>query len=153
MRTLLARHHVVAAYLALFVSLGGTAYAALNIPAGSIGARELRNHSITPVKFNPSSIGASVRYWAIVDPTGRVIASRPRAKTTSWGSSGGFLTWGRRIPSNCLTLATVGGVAPPEGLQWGFASAFANGSQVTIDTFGPGGARDGKRVQIAVLCP
>jgi hypothetical protein len=152
MRTLLSRHHVIAAYLALFVSLGGTAYAALNIPAGSIGARELRNHSITPVKLDPRAIGASVRYWAIVDPTGHVAASRPRATTSNWGGGSGYVTWGHAIPSGCLSLATVGGIASPEGLQQGFASAFAEGSKVTVFTFSPSGAADAKRVQIVVLC-
>ncbi len=30
------------AYLALFVALGGTSYAAVRLPAGSVGARALR---------------------------------------------------------------------------------------------------------------
>ena len=50
--------------LALFTALGGTSYAALNLPAGSVGTRQLRdgsvtakklaNGSITPIKFDPA---------------------------------------------------------------------------------------------------
>jgi hypothetical protein len=141
------------AWLALMVALGGTSYAAVNLPAGSVGAKQLKNHSITQVKFDPQSIGAVVRYWAVIDPRGRVIASRPKARTLDWGLRGGIFTWSRRIPSGCFSLATVDGISPPEGLQVGFASTAIFGDQVTVMTFSPSGAPDPKRVNVAVLCP
>jgi hypothetical protein len=52
-------------WVALFVALGGTGYAAINIPRNSVGAAQIRNRSISPVKFNPSSIGGNVHGWAI----------------------------------------------------------------------------------------
>ena len=55
------------AYIALFVALGGTSYAATQLPANSVGARQIKNHSITPIKLNPSDIGASVRFWAVIN--------------------------------------------------------------------------------------
>ncbi len=141
------------AWLALMVALGGTSYAAVNLPAGSVGARQLKNHSITQVKFDPQSIGAVVRYWAVIDPRGRVIASRPKAENLNRGASGGILTWGRRIPSGCFSLATVDGFSPPEGLQVGFASTAIIGDELAVNTFAPSGAPDAKRVNVAVLCP
>ena len=54
------------AYIALFVALGGTSYAAINLPAGSVGNRQLQNHAIDPVKLNPGTIAASIRAWANV---------------------------------------------------------------------------------------
>jgi len=141
------------AWLALMVALGGTSYAAVNLPAGSVGAKQLKNHSITQVKFDSQSIGAVVRYWAVVDPRGRVIASRPKAKNLNRGASGAILTWGRRIPSGCFALATVDGISPPEGLQVGFASTVIGNNEVGVNTFGPNGAPDAKRVNVAVLCP
>ncbi len=39
------RHHV--ALLALFVALGGTSYAALKLPAGSVGSTQLRKGAVT----------------------------------------------------------------------------------------------------------
>jgi hypothetical protein len=141
------------AYLALFVALGGTSYAALNLPAGSVGAKQIKNHAITPVKFNSSAIGASVRFWAIVDARCRVIASSPKAKTLGWGGGAGIVTWSRPIPSSCFSLATVDGVSAPEGLQIGFASTATDSSEVGLHMFAPSGAPDTKRVNVAVLCP
>jgi hypothetical protein len=40
-----ARHNLVA-YLALFVALGGTSYAAINLPAKSVGAKQLRSGAV-----------------------------------------------------------------------------------------------------------
>ena len=54
----------VVAYVALFVALGGTSYAAVNLPAGSVGNRQLKNHSVTPIKLDPGSIAGYVRDWA-----------------------------------------------------------------------------------------
>jgi hypothetical protein len=39
------RHNLVA-YLALFVALGGTSYAAITLPAKSVGAKQLRSGSV-----------------------------------------------------------------------------------------------------------
>lgn len=41
----------VVATLALFVALGGASYAAVTLPAGSVGDAQLRNGSITPPKL------------------------------------------------------------------------------------------------------
>ena len=70
----------VVAYVALFVALGGSSYAAFSLPPGSVGVRELKNHSITPVKFDQRSIAGSVRYWAKISSAGRVIAARPQVR-------------------------------------------------------------------------
>ena len=60
------------AYLALFVALGGTSYAAFSLPANSVGTRQIRRHSITPVKLDPGKIGASVRAWASESRSARI---------------------------------------------------------------------------------
>ena len=64
----------VVAYLALFIALGGTGYAAASLPAGSVGSAQLRNHSIGRVKLDPSFISGSVRIWAHVSASGRMLA-------------------------------------------------------------------------------
>ncbi len=69
----------VVAYVALFVALGGTSYAAISLPAGSVGNRQLKNHSITPVKLDRGSIAGYVRDWAEIDPSGQLVASQPSA--------------------------------------------------------------------------
>ena len=64
------------AYLALFVALGGTSYAAVVLPADSVGRAQLRNGAVSnakladgavgPAKLNPALIGGSIRAWAWV---------------------------------------------------------------------------------------
>lgn len=52
----------VVAYLALccsMLALSGGAYAAIVLPANSVGARQIRKGSITPSKFNRTTIGGS----------------------------------------------------------------------------------------------
>ena len=45
-------------YLALFVALGGTSYAVVSLPAGSVGTRQLRNGAVTTKKLANGSITA-----------------------------------------------------------------------------------------------
>ena len=59
------------AYLALFVALGGTSYAAIKLPAGSVGNRQLKNHSVTPIKLDTGSIAGYVRAYAQINAQGR----------------------------------------------------------------------------------
>ncbi len=47
----LRRHHL--AILALFVALGGTSYAATQLPVNSVGTRQIRRGAVTPSKLSP----------------------------------------------------------------------------------------------------
>jgi hypothetical protein len=98
------------AYLALFVALGGTSYAAANLPAGSVGNAQLKNHSVSAIKLDPRSIGAYVRAWAVIENGNHVVASRPRARVVSWdpSSAGAVVSWGSAISRGCFALATGG---------------------------------------------
>ncbi len=78
-----ARHNAIA-LAALFIALGGTSYAAISLPANSVGARQIKPHSISPNKFQRNSIAGYVRDWAKISGIGTVIASRPRAHTVNW---------------------------------------------------------------------
>jgi hypothetical protein len=106
----------VVAYLALFVALGGTSYAAIGLPAGSVGNRQLKNHSISPIKFDRGSIAGYVRDWAEIDPSGQLVASRPDAHLVGWGEigayPGGIVNWGTAIPKACIATASTD-AAPP----------------------------------------
>ena len=42
---------------ALFVSLGGVSYAAVSLPAGSVGTAQIRDNAVTYKKIEPSSVG------------------------------------------------------------------------------------------------
>jgi hypothetical protein len=146
------RHNAIA-LAALFVALGGTSYAALSLPAGSVGTAQLRNHSVTPMKLDPSSIGGYVRFWARVSAGGRIIASSPRAKVLVWYKppspfSGGQLRWPAQASSDCFAIATVESFP-----STGSASAVTVtgrkgfGTQVRI------GLSSQLPVNVAVVCP
>ncbi len=95
-------------YVAIFIALGGTTYAAIGVPRGSVGAAQLRNHSITSVKFNPNSVAGSVRAWAIVRADGRLIAGGGKPKSSINSFPGHYeIDWGVRLPRNCATTANV----------------------------------------------
>jgi hypothetical protein len=44
------------AYVALFIALGGTSYAALRLPANSVGNKQLKNGAVTAAKVKPHSL-------------------------------------------------------------------------------------------------
>ncbi|HWF73133.1 MAG TPA: hypothetical protein VG186_07300 [Solirubrobacteraceae bacterium] len=107
----------VIGYIALFIALGGTSYAAISIPRGSVGTAQLRNHAVTPVKLGKGITG-SVRAWAIVAPNGKVIAGggKPRALVSVPGGDY-TIDWGVPIPKTCATVANVeprGALGPTE---------------------------------------
>lgn len=108
-------------WIALFIALGGTGYAAVSIPRNSVGAAQIRNHSIDPVKFNPAVIGGSARAWAIVRANGTVIAGSGRPTVTTSPTNPGFydINWGIVLPATCATSANIDlrSPAPTETVQ------------------------------------
>lgn len=63
LRRLSHRHTTAVAYLALFVALGGSAYAAVtvtgkNIKDGTITGRDVRNSSLGTSKLSPTAVGS-----------------------------------------------------------------------------------------------
>ncbi|MDQ6822409.1 MAG: hypothetical protein M3076_19090 [Actinomycetota bacterium] len=46
----------IIALVALFVALGGTSYAAIALPAGSVGTKQLRNGAVTAAKVRKGSL-------------------------------------------------------------------------------------------------
>jgi hypothetical protein len=104
------RQHVIAC-LALgcsLLSLAGASYAALELPAGSVGARQLKNHAITPVKLDSTVIGGSVRHWAKVDAQGRVISASGNARAARGGNQI-EVNWGDKFSARCVALAATRG--------------------------------------------
>ena len=70
----------ILALICSLLALAGASYASFGLPAGSVGARQLRDNSITPAKFNHKLINGAVRAWAIVAANGRVIAGGAEAR-------------------------------------------------------------------------
>jgi hypothetical protein len=160
-----AMHHVRAnaiAYLALFVALGGTGYAAIDLGPRSVGARELktgavttrvlRNGSVTARKLDGNSIPLSPKAWARITPSGHVLAGSPGARVMTWGAGNGLIAFGARFRTGCVSQATV------EAGAIGFISATAGstsggGIQVVVNMADPMQGRTTLPITVVVVCP
>ena len=79
----------VTATVALFVALGGGAYAATQVPANSVGTKQLRNNAVTGVKIKNGSIsGAKIEASSLPTvPSATHANSADRAATASTADS------------------------------------------------------------------
>ena len=100
----LGNHAVAAvALVCSLLALAGSSYAAFTI-SGS----QIRNHSINPVKLNPRLIAGNVRAWALVGPTGKLIAGGGRPRSFAAGEPGEYsIRWGVRVNRRCGTVAAI----------------------------------------------
>jgi hypothetical protein len=83
MRRTLALHvrqHLIG-YLALFVALGGTSYAALRLPANSVGTKQIKDRAVTLTKIGAGARAALRGRQGIAGPPG-----------PATGAAGGDLT-------------------------------------------------------------
>ena len=153
----------VVAYIALFVALGGTSYAAINLPAGSVGTRQLKNRAVTAAKLNPTSVAASVRAWSILTWTGdawSVKASSSDIHVVTAGV-GEVVSWRHtRFASNCMASVTpqrnFGPGAPggPHTLDGYISTSFdPHQGQLQIDGIAADGAHQAQSVAVLIVCP
>lgn len=118
-------------YVALMVALGGTSYAAFDLP----------NHSIDPVKLNPRSIGGYLRSWASVNANGRVTASGGGVRVlvdSGVGPGHYIIDWRPRPNTPCQAVGSVGltgGALAPGYLIAGSVSSRARGEQSVVQTY------------------
>ena len=164
--------------IAFFVAVGGTGYAAISIPAGSIGTRQLHNAavtdnklakgSITPTKLNGSSIPGYVAFWARIAQNGQVIKSSKPATTTGWSSSSpapgvggnGVISFHGNVSNNCFALANVasggGGY-----VDISFQGSNHGTTQLTVAMFTsivqlqgvPTNELESEPINVALICP
>jgi hypothetical protein len=162
------RRHVsrnLVAYLALFIALGGTGYAATSLPAHGVGAAQLRDHSIGPAKLDPSQTSGTVRAWAIVGPQGHLIAGGGKPRSFETAINGTYtIRWGVKLPVKCATEATIDIAysSPDEqipgfgGLTAGYAIASSGRarrvSSTGVYTFDPSGQLTPLAFDVAVIC-
>jgi len=158
------RHHALAA-LALvcsLLSLAGASYAAFSLPAGSVGARELQNGSITAVKLNPTSVAASVRAWAnLTWASGWHVQASSSDIHVTTAALGEDVTWRHtRFASNCMASVTPqrnfspGGPGGTGRLD-GYVSTFFDprGGHLQIDGIASDGTPQAQGVTILIVCP
>jgi hypothetical protein len=156
------RHHALAA-LALvcsLLSLAGASYAAFSLPAGSVGARELRNGGVTAVKLDPTSVAASIRAWATLvwDGVWRVQASSSDIHVVST-SLGEVVNWRHtRFAPNCMVSVTPVRNFPLTGGSssfYGYVTTVFDGpsGHLEIDGRAPDGSSQVQSVNVLVVCP
>lgn len=149
------------AYVALFVALGGTSYAVTQIQPGSVGDRQLRNHSINPVKLNHRYIGGYVRAWATVDSTGHVVAAsnKPKVQMVAFVPPGHYIVvWNTKPKSSCEAVANVDGRGVGgSGALPGFAvpettGGSFRGQETSVTTFNAQGQAAALPFDVTLIC-
>lgn len=147
----------IAAYLALFISLGGSSWAAVNLPASSVGSRQLRNHAITPVKFDRRFINGNIRAWAVINPNGTVqeSAGRPTVHVVKGVPNSYVITWKVAAPTQRSCFA-LGGLLGETGVGGSAAAALIAPSKrnwrVGVQTYGAQGQPLPQYFYVAMVC-
>lgn len=78
----------VVASIALFVALGGVSYAALKLPANSVGTRQLKNRAVTEPKLHPALLAALKTQAAMPGPQGPAGPLGAKGETGPQGATG-----------------------------------------------------------------
>jgi len=112
MLSILSRHvrHNVVGYLALFAALGGTSYAAVQLPTGSVGTPQLRNAAVTAAKVKAHSLLAS-------DFAGGQLRPGPQGVRGPAGATGAVGSQGAPGPTGPQGPAGQDGARGSEGPQ------------------------------------
>jgi hypothetical protein len=140
----------VIAYLALFVALGGTGYAAIR----------LSKHSINPVNFNSRQIGGYVREWATVGASGKVSASGGHVRVLpDPGIAPGhyIVDWSPRPNTPCevsgsVDLIGAGGTAVPGYVETSSGSSPGRGEQTAIQIYDAQGQPTALAFDVQLIC-
>ncbi len=115
----------VMATVAVFIALGGGAYAAASLPAGSVGAKQLKNKSVTPSKVAPGTIALfKGQKGAVGSPGAQGVqgSQGPQGPTGNTGSTGNTGPEGP-FPSTLPSGKTIVGVFDVEGVSSGGISS------------------------------
>ena len=98
------------ALLALFVALGGTSYAALQLPRNSVGAKQIKKNSVTSPKVKPGSLLTSD-----FKPSQRARLRGPRGPQGAQGDRGvpGPTQFARVLTSGALNSGTASSASRP----------------------------------------
>jgi hypothetical protein len=102
---------MIVALVALFVALGGGAYAALKLPKNSVGAAQLKKSAVTPTKLSRAAKTALSKPGPKGD-TGARGPEGPRGDTGAAGPGATILNWDEAASATPVrkTIGTVLGV-------------------------------------------
>ncbi len=141
----------IVAYLALFLSLGGTSVAAVG----------LANHSIDPVKLNSRNIGGYVRAWVSINTNGRLTASggkKALIHDESYVTPGHYLIdWKQRPSGRCAALGTVdlnggSGQSAPGYVNADAFNTRTRGEQSFVQVYGAQGQPAALAYDLELIC-
>jgi hypothetical protein len=137
----------VVAYIALFVALGGTSYAAVSV----------RDHSLVPQKFNPTYVGGYVRAWVSVSGNGHVIASGGKFRLRAQPDAGPghyAVDWRPNPGSRCTTFGNVSIFAGPKpGYMVTNAARLPDGRvQSAVQTYNASGGQAALPFSLVLVC-
>ena len=96
------------AYLALFIALGGTSYAAVKLPANSVGTKQIKNRAVTSAKVKDRSLRAK-------DFAAGELPSGAKGDTGSPGAAGPAGPAGQAGPAGPAGSAGAIGATGPAG--------------------------------------
>ena len=80
-------HTTVAAYMALFIALGGTSYAAVKLPKNSVGSTQIKKNAVSSSKVKNGSLTKS-DFKASDLPVGQAGAQGPKGDKGDNGTNG-----------------------------------------------------------------
>lgn len=117
---------MLVALLALFIAMGGTGYAALNLPANSVGTAQLKDRAVTSAKVKPSSLLAS-NFKAGQLPAGAKGATGARGAQGLTGDTGATGVAGTQGPNGDTGATGADGAQGPKGDTGATGAHGANG--------------------------
>jgi len=104
------RYANVAATIALVVALGGTSYAAINLPANSVGSAQLKRHAVTGSKLHANAVTSATVQNGSLRAKDFKTGQLPAGPAGPVGPAGATNLVSRRVPSLPVAAGAVGAV-------------------------------------------
>ncbi|MDX6718413.1 MAG: hypothetical protein QOJ63_667 [Solirubrobacteraceae bacterium] len=133
----------VTASLALFVALGGTSYAAIKLPAKSVGTVQLKSRAVTKAKIAPGAVdGSRVRNGSLKTAdlaAGAADGSKVRDGSLTGADLAAGAVDGSKVRDGSLTSADIAGKVAAAVIADGLASVQRVAVPGTSEAAAPGG--------------
>ena len=133
---------MIVACVALFVALGGTSYAAIKLPANSVGTKQIKNSAVTSVKVkNGSLTGADIQASTLA-----TVPSATHADTATTAGTATTADTATTVAAGAVTADKIGALPGAHVKGAGSAEVVLSGTgkALSFDTvdFNVGGVYD-----------